>query len=106
MLVAIAIVDLVGAGISFADAAENGPPAGRQVLIRVVGEPAGESRSTYVVATPDDETVATRMGLAGASQPFELAPGHYRVWFAGARLCSKSITVSGAPLQEIELQCP
>ena len=98
MLVAIACVDLIGAGIAAADAIEGRTTSAKQVSIRI---PAlGDTRKVVVVVSEHDEVLATRSGLAGGLVgPIGLEPGSYRIWIAGPRICSALLFVTRKPLQ-------
>jgi hypothetical protein len=107
MLVAIACVDLVGAGISVADAAgTDSKAAARQVVVRLQAAQRARSEPAVVVVSHDNKAIATRTGLAGEPlRPIGLDPGHYRVSVIGSRLCSRAVSVSSAPLQLVDVTC-
>lgn len=106
MLIAIALVDLGGAGFAIADTvkateADRQPP--RSVLIHL---PAKQQVWSVLVVSRDGAPVESR-DLKRATGPLllELRPGKYLVSLGGRTLCQRWITVGRAPLQMISLRC-
>jgi hypothetical protein len=108
MLIAIALVDALGAGLAIADAIDSQPSSGTapQVFIRIPTQSAERARKVAVVVSEDAEAVATRVGFAGQLlKPIGLHEGDYQLWVVGPRRCVHSFVVTSKPLQAIEPSC-
>lgn len=105
MLIAIACVNLVGAGIAVADAT-SGEAALKQVSIRVPPSPAGRATKVTVVISRGGEVMATRSGMAGGVlRSVGLEPDRYRIWMAAGKICTTPLVVSAKPLQLASPHC-
>jgi hypothetical protein len=104
MLVAIAFVDLIGAGIAIANAREShGGQGASQIVFKMPGR---RTTAVTVVVSRGGEVVATQRGISGGQlKAVGLEPGHYQVWIAGRQLCSQPVDVSTTPLQLVEIAC-
>lgn len=106
MLVAIALVDLVGAGIGVNAAFDSSPesPDPVRVVVRVAGQ--GSDGGLTAVVSHRDQVIATRMSDAGGRlAPVNLEPGRYLVSVLTRGICTETVDVSSDPLQLIEIDC-
>lgn len=104
MLIAIACVDLVGAGVAIAKARES--HEGDEVSQVVFKAPKRRTTAVTVVVSRNGEVVATRRGTDGNQlKAVSLEPGRYRVWIAGQQLCSQPVDISTTPLQVVAITC-
>ncbi|HEX8689800.1 MAG TPA: hypothetical protein VF729_06115 [Solirubrobacterales bacterium] len=108
MLVAIAFVDLTGAGLAVFRAIDtddvNDPSS--MVVIRATGPGFQHEPGLTLVVSRDGEVIATRAANTGRGiGPFELDPGRYRVSALGRAVCTEGIEVSEAPLQLATVRC-
>jgi hypothetical protein len=104
MLVAIALVDIVGAGISThaALADDPHPPDTVRVVIRV----ADMNGQLTAVISQGNQVIAARAIVPDRqAKPLTLAPGKYEASILGRSLCVKKIEVTPAPLQLARIAC-
>lgn len=104
MLVAIALVDIVGAGICAHDVFSSDP--GTPNLVRVVMRVPGPERELTAVISRNGQVVAERTTAPGEPmKSLSLEAGNYRISVLGQSICTEKLEVSPAPLQLIRLTC-
>lgn len=104
MLVAIALVDIVGAGISAHAAFDSAaaPPN----LVKVVMRVSGMSGELTAVVSRAGRVIASRTVAAGEQmKPLSLEPGRYRVSVLGQSICVDETKVTSSPLQLVRIAC-
>lgn len=106
MLVAIALVDLAGAGISGYDALDLGRPESDPVEVAIDVRGTGADDANVVVASQNGIVLETRHLVGNrVLEPFHLQPGRYSMWANATSLCRQSVTVTDQPLQHPILHC-
>jgi hypothetical protein len=107
MLVAIALVDLVGAGISLHDVLEEAPvlPQAR-VVVRIPRLDRSPLGTVVVISDGNGHIVSSsRAAPPRIIKPFALDPGRYEVSVLSRRICTQAMDVSTAPLQLVVVAC-
>jgi len=104
MLVAIALVDITGAGISAhaAFGSDPGPPDLVKVVMRVSGT---EGKFTAAVSQAGNVIAARTIAPREQMKPLSLEPGRYRVSILSRSICSEEMKVTTAPLQLARIAC-
>jgi hypothetical protein len=104
MLVAIAFVDIVGAGISAHAAFDSDPRPPN--LVKVVMRLPGTEREFTAVISQGGKVIAARTIAADEQmKPLSLEPGKYRVSILGRSICTEEMEVTTAPLQLTNIAC-
>jgi hypothetical protein len=108
MLVAIGLVDLVGAGLAFGvGTSEDADTTRRVEVVARLPAAAAAGFATTVVAADGEGTPVQSRELGGRvdARPFRLLPGDYTFWVAGRTLCRRPVSVAEAPLMIVRLHC-
>lgn len=107
MLAAIAVTDLLGAGLIAHEQWADSTP--RQVVV-VLSQPspgarATQARNTLVIAR-DGQVIATREPTdSGGYRSVKLEPGQYELWAASETPCQKELLVGAAPVLLVKPPC-
>jgi hypothetical protein len=106
ILLALLAADLAGLATSIAKAFPSGgtPTVVAAVHIELV-RPARTAKSIPVVASEAGTVKATSSVDAGGTTVLRLRPGRYQITAWTGRLCGRTVDVTAAPLQGVQLRC-
>jgi hypothetical protein len=108
MLIAIALVDLGGAGFAAADLFDEGdaaPEPARTVLVQVISTDRHTTWLGLVVSRNGAAVESRRLKPHLKRMLLELRPGRYLLSVGGSGLCQRKIEVDRRPLQLLTLRC-
>lgn len=105
MLVAIAFVNIVGAGIA-AHAAFDSDPTSPELVKVVMRVSDTHDQEITAVVSQGGNVIATRTVAPGEQmKPLSLEPGKFRVSVLGSSICVDEIDVTAKPLQLARIGC-
>jgi hypothetical protein len=106
MLAALLAADLAGIATSIAKAFPSGrtPTVVAAVHLQLV-RPARAAKSIPVVASQAGTVEATSLVDANGTTVLRLRPGRYRIATWTGQLCERTINITSAPFQVVELRC-
>lgn len=103
ILMALLVADLVGIGVSGAEALESSAAPKVAVAVSV----ATRSRTAVpVVLSRGGRAVATLTLTSGETVMVMVRPGTYQAAVVARQLCKRRVTLSSAPLQLLHVNCP
>jgi hypothetical protein len=108
MLVAIAVVDVLGAALIGHEAWTEHHGHRQVVVVFHTSASRGVTHpltTTIVVATDGNAVFKREATLAGGYRSVELEPGDYEVWTSSRPGCHRTVHIDETPLQLVEIGC-